>query len=310
MADVDNGQQGGSQDAGQSGAQSGQQGGSGQQSTQPATTTGTQGQAQGQGQTGQSSTGTAPSGFTYQEDRSKWIPQHRFNEVNQRAQQASQLEGQLREAQQRIQALAGVQPTDANSEKAQQIREAFFNLPGMAGLRRLAEMNDEQLDALSEVPAQLHNTSQAEARQWARHGDSTVSNISEQVAEAIGTDNLDADQQSDLRTSFASWLRGKINVDMQNLGLQRIEDSPTLQRYEAGDTKLQGEFVARYTKNWVEPARRTQTARTANRTRPVPNSAGRSQVTSTVQRPEKFKSLDERLDYALGIAKERGVFNR
>ena len=304
MADGDNGQQGGSQDAGQSGAQGGQQSGSGSGQSQAATTTGTQG-TQGTGQTGQSSTGTT-SGFTYQEDRSKWIPQHRFNEVSQRAQRASELEGQLSEAQNRIRALAGVAPTDANSEKAQQIREAFFNLPGMGSLRRLAEMTDDQLDALSQVPDQIHNTTQNEARQWARHGDTTVGNISSQVAEAIGTDSLDADQQSDLRTSFSSWLRTKINNDMQTMGLQNIEDSPTLRRYENGDEKLQTEFVARYTKNWVEPARRTQTARTANRTRPVPNSAGRSQVTS-VHRPEKFNSLDERLDYAVNLAKERGV---
>jgi hypothetical protein len=304
MADGDNGQAVGGQETG---GASGTGAGAGTGTAGAAATTGTQGQTQGQqGQTGQSSTGTAPSGFTYQEDRSKWIPQHRFNEVNQRAQQASQLEGQLREAQQRIQALAGVAPSDANSEKAQQIREAFFNLPGMGALRRLAEMSDDQLDALSQVPEQLQNTSQAEARQWARHGDTTVGNISEQVAEAIGTDTLDADQQSDLRTSFASWLRGKINAEMQTNGIARIEDTSTLQRYENGDPKLQQEFVARYTKNWVEPARRTQTARTATRTRPVPNSAGRSQVTS-IQRPEKFKTLDERLDYALGRAKEMGV---
>ena len=269
---------------------------------------------------GSTTPGTSPTSgsqsYTYTEDRSNWlrpdqaIPKHRFDEVNQRAHRAAELEGQLSEAQNRIRALAGVAPTDANSEKAQQIREAFFNLPGMGALRRLAEMSDEQLDALGEIPNQLHNTSQAEARQWTRHGDSTVSNISSQVAEAIGTDSLDADQQSDLRTSFASWLRAKINNEMQTQGIRDIADTTTLQRYEAGDEKLQGEFVARYTKNWVEPARRTQTARTANRTRPVINSAGRSQVTSTVQRPEKFKSLDERLDYALGIAKERGVFNR
>jgi hypothetical protein len=311
MADgqVDGGQgQGGTTGTGAAGAGTG---------TGAATGTGTSG-AGGTGTSGAggTQTGTGPTSgaqaFTYAEDRSTWlrpdqaIPKHRFDEVNQKAHRAAELEGQLQEAQNRIRALAGVQPTDANSEKAQQIREAFFNLPGMGGLRRMAEMTEEQLDSLFQVPQQMQQSSATEARQWQRHGDTAVGTIASQVAEAIGADQLDADQQSDLRTSFSSWLRGKIQADMQSLELENIADSPTLQKYEAGDEKLLGEFVARYTKNWVEPARRTQTAHTATRLRSVPNSAGRTQVTS-IKRPEKFNSLDERLDYAVGLAKERGV---
>ena len=295
----------------------GQGGGSVAQSgQQPATGTGTAGTGSGGTGAGGTQAGTGPTSgvqsFTYTEDRSNWlapdkaIPKYRFDEVSQKANRAAELEGQLQEAQNRIRALAGVAPTDANSEKAQQIREAFFNLPGMANLRKLAEMSDEQLDALSAVPQQMQQSSATEARAWQRHGDTAVGNIASQVAEAIGAEALDADQQSDLRTSFSSWLRGKIQSDMQTMGLENIADSPSLQKYEAGDEKLLGEFVARYTKNWVEPARRTQTAHTATRIRPVPNSAGRAQVTS-IKRPEKFNSLDERLDYAVGLAKERGV---
>ncbi len=259
--------------------------------------------------------GTSPTSgtqFSYAEDRSTWlrpdqaIPKHRFDEVNQKAHRASELEGQLAEAQNRIRALAGVEPVTPGSEKAEQIREAFFNLPGMGIFRKFAEMTEEEFDSMRSMPQQIQHTTNAENRQWQRHGDSQISDISSQVAEAIGADTLDADQQSDLRTSFSSWLRTKIQSDMSSQGLQNIEESPTLQRYEAGDAKLLSEFVTRYTKNWVEPARRTQTARTASRTRPVPNSAGRSQVT-TVNRPEKFNSLDERLDYAVNLAKERGL---
>ncbi len=119
----------------------------------------------------------------------------------------------------------------------------------------------------------------------------------------MNQDKLEPEQEADLRDSFTSWFKGRAE---QELNASDGQTSKTLQRYEDGDGTLLDEFVSRYVKTWVEPARRVSTARVVNRTRPTPNSGGRAQVT-TLQRPDKFKSMDERLDFAVGLAKERGV---
>lgn len=299
----DNGQQTGAQ-----GDQSGSQQQTGQSTGQQATgqqQSGNSNGAQGQqtaGDQGTARTG-ATSGYTYQEDRSKWIPPHRLTETSRRAQE---LEQQLQQANDRIRALAGVEPTDPQSQKAEQIREAFFNLPGMQRFKKLLDLPDEDFEALLTAPNAVQRTTQAEARQWERHGDAQVAGVSERVAEVIGADSLDADQQADLRVAFSAWLRAAVKADVDKFGLEDVAESQTLRRYESGDPKLLDEFVARYTKNWLKPGQRQAAAQTATRTRPVPNSAGRSQVTQ-IRRPDKFNSLDERLDYAVNLAKERGV---
>lgn len=306
MPDLNDGQSAGDGSQGQQTNVNGAQntGQSTGQSQQTGTTSGAQG-SQPDGQQGTQRTG-AQSGFTYTEDRSKWIPPHRFNEVNTQAQRARDLESQLQQAQSRINALAGVTPSDPNSKKAEEVREAFFNLPGMGVFRKLSELSEVQIDSLLQVPSQVQQTTQAEARQWQRHGDAQVAAVSERVAEALGAEELDADQQADLRVAFSAWVRNNVKTDVEKYELRDVSESKVLQRYEAGDPKLLDEFVARYTKNWVTPGQRRSAAQTSTRTRPVPNSAGRSQVTQ-VRRPEKFNSLDERIEYAANRAKEMGV---
>jgi hypothetical protein len=296
--------------------QQGQQGGTADGSQGSSAASGTAVTQQGAGASGQQGTGDqsrpgASSGekvFTYKEDRSKWVdpsagwvPKHRFDEVNTQAGRTRQLEADVAERDRKIAALAGVTPADPNSQKAEQIKEAFFNLPGMAVFKKIASLSEEQIDALLEVPEHVEQTSQAEARAWQRHGNQQIEYIGEKVSEALGVEKPDADQLDDLRVNFKSWLSRTVKKEIDMTG-----DSATLRRYEEGDKKLLDEYVTSYTKRWVEPARRTATATQMNRVRPVPSSTGRSQV-SSVQRPDKFKSMDERLDYAVGLAKERGV---
>lgn len=250
-----------------------------------------------------------PTGFTYTEDRSKWIPPHRFNEVNEKARRASELEAQLAERDRKIAALAGVTPADPNSEKAKQIDAAFrAQYPHLVPL---LDLSKEQIEALTRTPQALDRTSQIEAREWARHGKAQMASLYTQVADAIGADDLNDDQKGDLRESFSSWFKSRCISEARAQGLESPEDSPTFKRYEDGDPKLLEEFTQRYTSTWVDPVRRRLTQQTVTtRTRPVPNSGGRQQVTQT-QRPEKFNSLDERLDYAAKLYKERGgAFDR
>lgn len=252
--------------------------------------------------------GAAASGdkaFTYKEDRSDWIPKHRFNEVNTRASRAAELEAAVAERDRKIAALAGVTPPDAGTEKAEKVREAFFGLPGIgARMKKLMDLPDDQFQALMETPGQLTNLNNETQSRWAAHSDRQISTISEHIAEALGVDNLDADQTAEVRVSFARWIKAKAQAEFDSTG-----DMPSAKRYEAGDPKLLQEFSTAFTKRWAEPARRAAVATNVNRARPIPNSGGRSAVTSVV-RPAAFKTLDERLDYAANLARERGVFSR
>lgn len=245
--------------------------------------------------------GAGTSGFNYKEDRSKWIPPHRFNEVNTRAQRAVELEAGIAERDRKIAALAGVSPADPGSEKAKQIDAAFrAQYPHLVPL---LDLKPEQIEALVKTPDQVKSAGDAEKRAWMRHGKSQMTSLYSQVAEAFGADALNDDQKQDLQAGFGTWFRAKCNAEVK-----ASEDgvSTTLQRWEDGDPEVLKEFVKRYTSNWVEPARRRVTQQSLTRTRPTPNSQGRTQVTS-VKRPDSFKDLDARIAYAAQLGKENGA---
>jgi len=257
-------------------------------------TPGTPGAASGA--TGESARTGATSGAAF--DPKDFIPRHRFNEISTRART---LETQLEETNRKVAALMGVTPPDPNTAKAEQVKDAFFALPGMARLRKFLDLPDEKFNALLETPEAIAGTREAELRSWQRHGDQQIEHIASGVADALGVETLDAQSKTEMRVLFSDWLKRKASAEIEERG-----QSASLARYENGDAKLLDEFVGDYTKRWVDPARRTSTARTVNRTRPVPSSAGRSQV-SSINRPEKFNSLDDRIAYAAELAKERGV---
>jgi hypothetical protein len=235
-----------------------------------------------------SRTGAAPTGFSYQEDRSRWIPPHRLSEETTRRQA---LEAQIAERDRKIQALAGVTPPNSEEEKKAAISKAFFEM-----FPHLSEEKMRKRDIA------VSRQEQAEQREWQRHADRQMAVAHTQVAEALGAESLSDDQKSDLQDSFANWLKTTCAKELQ---LTNGTESATLTKYEKGDASVVGDFVKRYTANWVEPARRRVTAQNINRSRAVPDSTGRSQVTS-IKKPAEFKTLDDRLDYAAGLFKERG----
>lgn len=297
-----------------SGSQAGAQGTQGTQAT-GAGSTGQQG-TQASGSTdGQARTGATSGNGGQQFDPKDFIPRHRFNEIST---QNRTLQEQVQDLNRRLTIALGGEPHDPETAKAEAIKAAFFKLPGMGALRRLAELDEQQLEQLLTVPQAMHSTRAAEAQQWERHGNQVIDTISGRVAEAIGAESLSDDQKSDLRENFSGWLKGQVRAELQQAaeryGVEAVQAderrfSPTLRSYEDGSPKLLDAFVTRYTKNWVEPARRSATARTSTRTRPTPDGSGRSQV-SQVTRPEKFNSLDDRLDFASKLMKERGLFSR
>lgn len=287
----------------------GQTGATGDQGTQSGSSSvaagadksGTQG-SQSTDQQGASRT-SAQSGFTFAEDRKDWVPPHRFREVSEKAGKLKDLESQIAERDRKIAALAGVQPVDPKTQKAEQVKEAFLEM--FPQFKHLANLSDEQMQALLQTPQRVGQATEAESREWARHGKTQLNSLYSSVADVIGADTLNDDQKSDLKDSFASWFKSKVQSELQATG---GESSATLSKYEDGDQTLIEEFTKRYTANWVEPARRKLTQQTLTRTRPVPNSQGRAQVTS--KRPEKFNSLDERLDYAASMLQDQGVLGR
>ena len=197
--------------------------------------------------------------------------------------------------------MAGTQTPDPDSKKAEAIREAFFNLPGMGIMRKFSALTDEQVDRLLAVPDHAEAATQAELRQWQRHGNEQVAYIGDKIAEAMNMDELTPRQTTAMRTQFSAWIKSRATAEIDTEG-----QSKTISRYEDGDAKLLDEFVKEYTDDFIAPARRTAAAHTSTRTRAVPSSQGRSQVTQTA-RPAAFKSLDERLDFAVTRAKEMGV---
>ncbi len=270
------------------------------------------GAAGSSGTTGTAGTGTSSSqaaaptatstGYTYKEDRSQWIPPYRLTEESTKRQQ---LETALEIERRRVQALTGVTPQPPGAQKQEQIREAFFEL--FPQMRKFASLSDEQLDQLLNTPDAIEQQRTTELRQWERHGDTQMATLGDHVAAALGTDALDQEQAQDLRDAFSMWLKKTVSTELQQTN---GAESRTLQRYEKGDPKLLEEFAGRYTKNWVEPARRQSTAAQTRRARPVPNSGDRSQV-SSVAKPASFNSLDDRIDYAAKLFRERGgTFDR
>lgn len=242
-----------------------------------------------------------PTGYTYPEDRSQWIPKHRFDQVNSQATRAAQLEQELAAERKRVQALAGVTPTDPDEANTERVRNAFFQM--FPQFKHLASMSEEQIQQLVQAPQQFQKQNDAELKQWQRHGNQQVGLIAERVAAAMGADSLTPRQTEKLRTTFSAWIRAQASSELQATGGR---ESVTLQKYEDGDESVVDAFVKEYVEDFVAPARRQVAAQNINRTRPVPNSAGRTQVTQ-VKRPESFASLDDRLDYAAKLAKERGM---
>lgn len=288
------------EDAGAGSGGSGDAGGS-------AAGTADNGQAAGAaGSEGVARTGAAPTGFTYKEDRTDWMPKHRFNEVNTRAQQSgqrvSQLEADLAERDRKIAALAGVAPVDPNAQKADSVKAAFFQM--FPNFKHLADLTPDQMQAILRAPQGADRAQQAEDRHWQQQGKTVLKTIYSEVAASFGAEKLSADQESDIQSSFAPWFNAKCRAELEASG---GETSATLQKYEDNDPSLIADFVKRVTNNWVEPARRRVTQQTLTRTRPVPSSAGRTQITSRPA-PENFKTLDERIEYGAGMLKDQGFF--
>jgi hypothetical protein len=268
---------------GQPGAQSQPQGG------QPANGQAVTGQPQGGQQT------PAEKQYTFREDRTKWIPPHRFGEVNTKLTAAQQ---RTQELERQVQALTGTRTPSADDAKAEELRSVLFSL--VPQLQKFAGLSDEQLDQLLSTPQFVQQQQTESQQRWDSYREQQTDKVASIVADAIGVDSLSNEQREDLSETFRRWVFKKYQSELDTTGR-----SETATRYEKGDEKLLQEFADRYVKNWFEPARRAVTSRTLRDNPRVPASRG-GQAATTQQKPDSFKSLDERLDYAVKVMKESG----
>lgn len=270
--------------------------GNGSQTSNTAAT-GTQGSQTGQAgeqpRAGASNTGK----FSYEEDRSKWIPPHRFNEVSQKAKDIETVRAEATVLRQQLQALTGATPADPKTKQTEEIKAAFYELFPHA--KSLMELKPEQLQQLLSLPQQVESANSYANQGWQRHGKQQLANVVERVSEHIGGE-LSERAQGRLKSAFANMIENEGEKS-------KTQGQPTaiLQKYLDGDDSLIEEFAKEWADDFITPARRQAVAGEVNRAKRVPNSTGRSQQTS-VQRPESFKSLDDRLDYAANLYKERG----
>lgn len=241
-------------------------------------------------------TGTppAPTGFTYKEDRSSWVPSHRISEESQRRQRA---ESDLATTRAQLQAITGATPKTDDVKRVEEIKEQFFQL--FPNAKDFLSMSKEEMAALLQAPRQASQATEFVTQGWARHGKQMLSSVVDRANDAIGGE-MSERAATRVKHAFIQM------IDEQNeLGREQGRPTPLMQKYLDGDQTLVEDFIKEWSEDFLTPARRQATASQVARVQRVPQSGTRTPVTS-IQRPTEFKNLDERLDYAAQLFKERG----
>jgi hypothetical protein len=197
---------------------------------------------------GQPAATPAQRRFEYQEDRSNWVPPHRLRETSTRVQQ---LERELYAQQQRVAALAGVQPPQAPEDpETAAIRQQFERLyPGLAKLNERAE----RLAALAEMDPQ--SMTSAQEHYWESLGRQTFNRLDEKVQSLIGGE-LTPFARRTMQSAFAAYIQS---------------DQDLAVRYAGQDPKLLDDFLKEYQTGFLDPYRRTITTQQAPRHERVRN---------------------------------------
>lgn len=190
--------------------------------------------------------------FEYAEDRSKWIPPHRLNEVSTKA---TQFEGQLAEANRRIKALAGLEHKSPEDLEVDEVKAHFAKLyPG------LAKLTDQQIEKLLAVAENGDRLAETTNNYWKNHGNQMINKAGEAIAEQLGGGDLSERQLRRIARDYIAFIGSSQDI---------------LDRHEAGDSKMIDEFVKDFLEDWQGPIRRSLTASETAR-RPVPSGKGRN----------------------------------
>jgi len=240
------------------------------------------------------------AGFTYKEDRSKWIPPHRFQEVNSKLEKLTPLEAENKRLADQVKALAGVAPVDPDAEKTESIKAKMFEM--FPWVKKFSDLSSEQLDRVLNAADQVDAAQQFVTQGYSKHAKTMLTSLVDEVTSLSG--DLTDRAQMRLKTAFSNMIEQEVEKSEQSGDI-----TPLLQRYIDGDEKLVQDFANEWNEDFGKPIRRQITAQEVNTARRVPNSQGRTQVT-TVKRPEAFKTLDDRIAHMADTVKQHVTFDR
>ena len=259
------------------------------------------GQGQGQGE------GQGRKVFTYNEDRSDYVPRHRLNEqsakfqkeidaLKQTVEQHGGVTNRLR------QALSG-EPSEQDKQTAE-IKEALLQMfPGLAAVGELSK------DQLEQVMAAAQQAQQSSANHWTQHATRMLDTLSTEVQSSLGIQKLTETQSRRLKAAYRDELAVAVAARQQaaETGAQYDSSNDALAKHERGDVNFIKEFAKAFLEDWFEPARRSATQQALRRQqRPVP-SGGRtgSQVTTT-KPPDIDYNNEDAFKKALAEARGQG----
>jgi hypothetical protein len=219
---------------------------------------------------------TTPTGFSYAEDRSQWIPPHRLNEVSTRYRTLAE---QNRDLERRYRALAGLeQPRNQQHDAVrQQFGEVF---PELAPLLQSPDALGQILELVkSGRLAEMQGTVEA---YWGRHAQTTARELVNQFAKSAGVDVA----------SLSPRAHNRMALHLKAF----IEEDPSGQRqsrFEMADPSLIEEALADMNGLFIDPVRRSTAAaaaRTVEGNRRLPEAGVRGSVPPNAEKPAQTRS--------------------
>jgi hypothetical protein len=229
-----------------------------------------QGGAPGAGAPGGQPSGGAPAGgapggtppaaprFSYEEDRSNWVPPH---VVSRYAGRVSTVEAELNRERQRIRALSGLEP--APDPETERVNTAMFKMfPELQFVRENMEAFQNFVEM--QKTGVFNELGTLATWNYQNHARAVLTSATDQFCKAMKRepDSLPPNFQTRLGYEL------KFFIDADPSGQRKA-------RYEGGDPALVSEFVKDLTGVWVTPVQQQQSsdaARQAERARRLPAS--------------------------------------
>lgn len=227
----------------------------------------------------------AAKAFSYAEDRSDWMPRHRYNEATGRAKEHEQRAENYRRM---LEAGTGVKVPGYQPPQDPAIVEARALLFDQLApeLKPLLKLTPEQIDKIistvDEFPKFAQSQAERTQQEWNGRGEQAINHICGLVAKEIGTETLTPFQQMTVGNGFIAWLQ--------------MGDGSRLGRYGQGDGRLFDEFMGEYRSGFFDPVRRTgqaSAAAGAARNSRLPNAPTRSGVVPGTRTPQPPKTEDD-----------------
>lgn len=255
-------------------------------------------------------TGAADTGAAGTRQRTREVPDHRFQQVNT---ERNTLKTENQRLQDQIRALTNTVPVDDKVAKENAVKEAFFSL--FPGAKKLFT-NDQMLERLEQFANSGDQVTQAAAHVWNTHSETVLGSVRDEVQQGMGADTLTDRQAAHVNKAFGAYVEDDVKRVAQELADDGIEPteqairkrSTVLQQYERKDPKLIKAFAKEFLEDFYEPARRQVTSGEVRRnTAAVPLGRQRGPVVMNNGAKHDPKNLDAVLDAAISTAKERGV---